>query len=282
VTDTYTKLFRSIAASTIVSEPVATRWFWVTLLSQSDKNGCVWGSVPGLARIANLTIPEVETALECFMAPDPYSRTTEHDGRRIEAIDGGWRLLNHAKYDAMRSAAERSEYKRKWDRENRPSGHARAAQSDRSPTKTPESPTAVRQQSDSKQGESDTSPTQSEKTRQSDPTSHFSLLTSQEEAKAKTLERQAARFPEFWAAYPLKKGRAAALAKWKSCRLDGIADKIIADVQARLSADAQWLDGYIPHGSTYVSQRVWEDEIVPQKPKDRKCGTSPSPFEYAQ
>jgi len=149
VSDVYNKLFKSIVASTIVSEPLATRWLWVTMLSQSDAAGCVWGSVPGLARLANITLHECETALKCFLAPDPYSRTKDHEGRRIENIDGGWRLLNHAKYAAIRNGAERVEYKRKWDRRNRPSGHARA-QSDNSPT--------VRQQSDAVDPKSD-SPT---------------------------------------------------------------------------------------------------------------------------
>ena len=139
MSDTYTKLFRGLVASTIVSEPLATRWLWITLLSQSDSRGCVWGSVPGLARIANISIEECEAALACFLSPDTYSRTKDNDGRRLEVLDGGWRLLNHAKYNAVRSEAERAEYKREWDRKNRPSGHARQAEAN----------TTVRTQSDS-------------------------------------------------------------------------------------------------------------------------------------
>ena len=142
MSDTYTKLFRSITASTIVSEPLATRWLWVTMLSQADSSGCVWGSVPGLARLANITLEECEIALACFYAPDPYSRTQDNEGRRIESVDGGWRLLNHAKYGAIRAEAERAEYKRQWDRKHRPSGHARAVQSDNSPTVRHESDTS--------------------------------------------------------------------------------------------------------------------------------------------
>lgn len=160
MSDTYTKLFRSITASTIVSEPLATRWLWVTLLSQADGEGCVWASVPGLARLANIELADCERALECFLNPDPYSRTQDNEGRRIEAIDGGWRLLNHAKYDALRSAAERAEYKREWDRKNRPSGHQRVKSQSDSPT---DSPTG-----------SDTSPTKSDSPTAS-LTSHFSL-----------------------------------------------------------------------------------------------------------
>lgn len=94
-----------------------------------------------------------------------------------------------------------------------------------------------------------------------------------EEQKQKSLvqraARSAARFPEFWAAYPVKKGRAEALAKWTARGLDAIADRIIADVQARKAHDRQWLDGYAPHGSTYVNGRGWEDEIETGRKPDR-------------
>lgn len=69
------------------------------------------------------------------------------------------------------------------------------------------------------------------------------------------------RFAEFWAVYPVKKGKAEAEKKWHARNLDVIADKIIADVEARKKRDRQWRAGYAPHGSTYVNQRGWEDEI---------------------
>lgn len=90
--------------------------------------------------------------------------------------------------------------------------------------------------------------------------SHKPLASKKREA-GKALGQQAARFAEFWAAYPVKKGRAEALAKWTARNLDAIADRIIADVEARKTRDRQWLDGYAPHGSTYVNGRGWEDEI---------------------
>lgn len=95
----------------------------------------------------------------------------------------------------------------------------------------------------------------------------------EQEQKQKSLvqraARSAARFPEFWAVYPVKKGRAEALAKWTARGLDAIADRIIADVQARKAHDRQWLDGYAPHGSTYVNGRGWEDEIETGRKPDR-------------
>jgi hypothetical protein len=104
------------------------------MLAAVKPDGCVYGSIPGLARLANVTLEETQAALKCFLEPDPFSRTQDNEGRRIEVIDGGWKLLNHAKYDDLRNDVERAEYKRKWDREHRPSGYQR--QSDKSPTKS--------------------------------------------------------------------------------------------------------------------------------------------------
>jgi hypothetical protein len=80
------------------------------MLSQADANGRVYGSVPGLARIANISLDECEVALARFQAPDQYSRTQDFEGRRIRLIDGGWELINHAKYSKTRSADERNAY----------------------------------------------------------------------------------------------------------------------------------------------------------------------------
>lgn len=82
--------------------------------------------------------------------------------------------------------------------------------------------------------------------------------------------RTADRFEEFWSLYPVKRGKAEALKKWKARRLDEIADRIIADVNNRIANDSQWKRGYAPYGSTYVNQSVWEDETVEQeRPQDR-------------
>ena len=49
---------------------------------------------------------ECVEALNKLKAPDPYSRTKENDGRRLVDIDGGWQVLNHAKYRAKLSRAD--------------------------------------------------------------------------------------------------------------------------------------------------------------------------------
>lgn len=99
----YTKLFSSIITSTIWREDNPTRLLWVTMLALADQHGEVHGSVPGLAAMANLTVSDCESALHKLLSPDPYSRTKDSDGRRIEEIDGGWCLINHPKYRALAS-----------------------------------------------------------------------------------------------------------------------------------------------------------------------------------
>ena len=115
----FTKLFNSILDSTIWQESKETKLVWITMLAMSDRNGCVFASVPGLAVRSGVTLTEAEAALVCLLAPDKYSRTKTAEGRRIEAIDGGWRLINHGKYRALLSAEERREYNRRKQQEHR-------------------------------------------------------------------------------------------------------------------------------------------------------------------
>lgn len=115
----YTKLFSTIVTSTIWREPKETKVLWITMLALANKDGFVDGTIPGLAAMANLTIPETETALKHLLGPDPYSRTKEHEGRRIEEQDGGWHLINHAKYREAMSKDDRREYMKLHMREKR-------------------------------------------------------------------------------------------------------------------------------------------------------------------
>jgi hypothetical protein len=100
---TYTKLFNSIVTSTIWTEDDKTRIVWITMLAMSDKNGEVHASIPGLARVAGVSLQDCEMAIGKLLSPDEYSRTPDNEGRRIAKIDGGWELLNHAKYRLMAS-----------------------------------------------------------------------------------------------------------------------------------------------------------------------------------
>lgn len=103
----YTKLSHSILTSTLWMEDAHTRLVWVTMLAMKDRHGEVMGSIPGLANVARVPVEACRAAIAKFLAPDPDSRTTDHEGRRIEAITGGWLILNHAAYRDMDSDDDR-------------------------------------------------------------------------------------------------------------------------------------------------------------------------------
>jgi len=116
---TFTKLFSSITESTIWCEDSDVRIVWITMLAMSDRHGRVWSSVPGLANRSQVSLAKAIESIDKFLSPDEYSRTSDNEGRRIEPIDGGWRLLNHEKYREIRDEEERKVYKRDWIRKKR-------------------------------------------------------------------------------------------------------------------------------------------------------------------
>ncbi|HSW47097.1 MAG TPA: hypothetical protein VLM89_16150 [Phycisphaerae bacterium] len=148
----FTKLCSTIITSSVWSEDHATRIVWISMLAMANAKGHVDTSLPGLARAANVSLEECKAAISVLSSPDQYSRTPDHEGRRIEAQAGGWRILNYQKYRDSRDEEVRKEYQREWDRENRK-----------------RKPAAVRHESDSNPTRSDTNPTRSDTIRL-DPT----------------------------------------------------------------------------------------------------------------
>ena len=113
----YTKLFQSIVTSSMWDESCETRVVWVTMLAMANQDGYVGATQKSLAVLARVSEEACEKALEIFMSPDAESRTKEHEGRRVEKVDGGWVLLNYEKHrnatnDDPAAAAARERQKR--------------------------------------------------------------------------------------------------------------------------------------------------------------------------
>lgn len=123
----FVKLYGTILDSTLWCEPDRTRLVWVTMLAMADQFGRVMASVPGLANRARVPVDDARAAIQAFLSPDHDSRTRDFEGRRIEAIDGGWRLLNHAKYRDLRSDDDRREQNRLAQQRRRERQRAAAA-----------------------------------------------------------------------------------------------------------------------------------------------------------
>lgn len=67
-------------------------------------------------------------------------------------------------------------------------------------------------------------------------------------------------FLQFWAAYPLKVGRLAAIREWNRLRPD---DALVAQMLKTLEwqrDSRQWRDGFVPHPRTWLHQGRWDDE----------------------
>jgi hypothetical protein len=108
----YTKLFSSILDSSVWLEDLPTKVLWITMLAMADEDEIVAASVGGLAKRAGIERDQCERGLARFLAPDPDSRSEEHEGRRIEKVPGGWMLLNHGAYREIRTARQLKEAER--------------------------------------------------------------------------------------------------------------------------------------------------------------------------
>jgi hypothetical protein len=120
--DGFTKLFSSILTSSIWSEDDKTRILWITLLACTDSDGYCSGSVPGLAALSRLTTEDTAKAIAKLEAPDKFSRTTAHEGRRLQKVEGGWLVLNYSLYRDRERTEKRKEYMRELMRTRRSGG----------------------------------------------------------------------------------------------------------------------------------------------------------------
>lgn len=90
-----------------------------------------------------------------------------------------------------------------------------------------------------------------------------------EEETEKTAPSGALRFEDFWKAWPKnerKQDKAKCLAKWKSEKLDRVADTILADIQVKQQTQ-KWQQGYIEAPLVYLNGKRWLDEVQPEAPR---------------
>lgn len=115
----YTKLFSSILDSTVWGLSKEARLLWITILCKQNRDHVVDIPIPGLARCAQLTLDETEKGLAELMRPDSYSKTPDHEGRRILKVPEGWFVVNGKKYRDMLKKEERKAYKASKEKERR-------------------------------------------------------------------------------------------------------------------------------------------------------------------
>ena len=114
--NSFTPLFSSIVMSSIWMASKETKLLWITMLAIKDKDGYVRAVPSALARTAGLTLGETQKALLELESPDPESSSKEYEGRRIQAVEGGWVILNHARYQKAMSELFKRSRKSTWER----------------------------------------------------------------------------------------------------------------------------------------------------------------------
>ena len=88
---------------------------------------------------------------------------------------------------------------------------------------------------------------------------------------AEPKEDQLEGFEDFWNVYPRKVKKSEARRVWASRNLASKAGLLIADVRKRKQSDRQWLDGFVPHPTTYLRGDRWLDEIQISDSAQDRC-----------
>jgi len=86
-------------------------------------------------------------------------------------------------------------------------------------------------------------------------------------------ETKAAAFDAFWARWPRRQAKAAARRAWMKIPISEYSS-VMAGLEKYRMSD-QWTRGVIPHAATWLSDKRWQDDDIPQSAAIR--GTTPRP-----
>jgi len=109
-------LWHEILTSKLWGYTDAARIVFITMLLAADKDGIVRMGVSGIAHLARYSTQQCGVAISELSIPDADSRSKESEGRIIEKVPEGWRIVNFQKYQSPLMpkpvSPERREYKR--------------------------------------------------------------------------------------------------------------------------------------------------------------------------
>jgi hypothetical protein len=108
----FTKLDSRILQSSIMAEDPFTFKIWITLLAACGPDGIAECSAMFLESICRIPIDQVKKSLEKLMSRDENSRSINDEGRRVERVNGGYKIINYLKYRDMSLKSAEAERKR--------------------------------------------------------------------------------------------------------------------------------------------------------------------------
>lgn len=210
------------------------------MLAMADRVGRVWASVPGLANRARVPIEDARIAIATFLAPDPDSRSPEEEGRRIREIDGGWQLINHAKYRERRDDEERREQVREAVAKHR----AKVIQSN--PDVSHGKPRKAHAEAEA-----------------------YSEAITVNTKEPPISPKGDDGFDSFWDAYGYKVSKGQAERAWKKLQPDtALQSRIMAAITILHATEVWTKDGgkFRQHPATWLNAKGWENEMTAKSP----------------
>lgn len=109
--------FARLLIDSVWFAPGAAKLVWVAIVGMMDEDGLVEAYAGAVARRAGVSEAECEAALEWLASPDPYSQFKNHEGRRIESVDRGWRVLEPELF--KQGEIPQNGYGQSWARQRR-------------------------------------------------------------------------------------------------------------------------------------------------------------------
>jgi len=251
------KVFRSLWEGSLCGKP-DDQLVFVFMLASADADGVV-DVVPSIiAHQTGLELDRVQGAIYRLMEPDPESRTTDHEGRRLLAVgerSWGWMIVNYKKYRAMRDDRERREQNNRAQ-EKRRRQPLSAAVSQGQP------------QSAQVEVEVDGEVEAEESTDMATGVAVggvLNLTKRQRPVKRKTpedVEWERTFHEWFWPAYWRKASKTDALKAWMGIapKTQDMVESINEGLQRHKSVILSRDKDKQPHASTWLNQRRWEDQ----------------------
>ena len=223
----YAKLFSSLYQGTLRGNTHGLVVF-TNMLAHADSAGWVDIHPKAIAEEVGLTVEQVRAAIAELEAPDPESRSPEHEGRRIILLDEhrnwGWKIVNHGKYRSIRDEADRREQNRIAQEKFRNKNKVELPEVSNSKPRKPKSAHT--------EAEVEVNP----------PTPQGG-------------------FDRFWAAYPKKVGKGAAEKAFSKAPINGHLADVLSALDRQKQSEQWRRDGgqFIPNPATWLNQRRWED-----------------------
>jgi hypothetical protein len=272
--DRFIPIWEDFWNSSIMEAPVGVRFLFMTMMKMCDKEGRFRSTIPNLARVANMPTQDVEAAIRVLTSPDPNSTTPDHDGQRvIQTGPNLWWIPNVPLYrkkfklyrDRKLAAARQERFREK----NKDSVTDR---DDALPTVT-DRDTPLRDVTDhnpytSSSASASTSSSSSSSTTVPTP-KKSTTVTEKEEDQG---------FEDWWVAYP--QGRRVKKAKARVTWGRMTREERVKALAALGQHTEMWeregrpIDK-IPHPTTWLNARQWEDEIPdPGQYREKRKGGS--------